>query len=89
MMILVFTASAWSSPQDFPSLWLFSNSQYSHVNIFCLETRLKRALFAYEALRVNALERVPSETNEGFRRDYYRNVSECALGLTCVQTRPQ
>ena len=59
-----------------------------HVNIFCLETRLRRVLFACETLSVNAFERVASETNERFRRDYYRNASECVLGLTCVQTRP-
>jgi len=59
----------------------------THVNIFCLETRLKRVSFACETLRVNASERVPSETNEAFRRDFFRNAFECVRSLTCVQTR--
>ena len=43
----------------------------AHVNIFCLETRLKRVSFACGTLRVNAFERVPSETNEEFRRNLF------------------
>lgn len=43
----------------------------THVNIFCLETRLKRVSFACESLIPNASVRVPSETNEAFSRNLF------------------
>ena len=76
---LVFFSKKYSSRSSLPT----------HVNMFCPGNESETRFICVWNTKVNAFERVLSETTEGFRRDYYRNASECVLGLTCVQTHPQ